>query len=173
MARSSEPVVLELASLPREQMGPFLILGLDKAAPREAVEEHWADRIKWARRSLIKVPLEDVNWARELLGDPERRVKADAGSINSDTGDGTLAGLSQRYGLNGGQATRMWRPLDCERALADYTPAADVPDAAQVREAIRLQPVPEEVPAARQLLEAVAGAGSLDPWTIELPDAQP
>src|SRR5262245_39807905 len=110
MARSAEPVVLELAALPREQMGPFLILGLDKAAPRAAVEEHWADRIKWARRSLIKVPLEDINWAREMLSDTDRRIKADAASLNSDTGDAVLAGLAQRYGLNGGQATRMWRP---------------------------------------------------------------
>ena len=30
MAKSSEPVVLDLASVPREQMGPFLMLGLDK-----------------------------------------------------------------------------------------------------------------------------------------------
>ena len=27
-----EPVVLELAPLPREQVGPFLLLGLDKDA---------------------------------------------------------------------------------------------------------------------------------------------
>ena len=28
----SEPVVLDLAPLPREQIGPFLLLGLDKDA---------------------------------------------------------------------------------------------------------------------------------------------
>ena len=171
MAKSLEPVVLELASLPREQMGPFLILGLDKASPRKAVEEHWADRLKWARRSLIKVALEDINWAREMLQDTERRVKADAASLNSDTSDGVLSGLAKRYGLNGGQATRMWQPLECEKSLADYSPQAEVPDQAEVRETIRPQPVPEEIPATRLLLEGLAGSGSLDPWALELPDA--
>jgi hypothetical protein len=173
MAKSPEPVVLELASLPREQMGPFLILGLDKAAPRAAVEEHWADRIKWARRSMIKVALEDINWAREVLSDGERRIKADAASLNSDTSDAVLAGLSRRYGLDGGQATRMWQPLDREKPLADYSPPAEVPEAPRVRETIRPQPVPEEIPAARLLLEGLAGAGPLDPWAIELPQPLP
>src|SRR5690348_16737502 len=99
MAKTQEPVVLELASLPREQMGPFLILGVDKAAPYAVIEEHWADRVKWARRSAIKVALEDINWAREVLADKERRIKADAASINSDTTDGVLAELARRYGL--------------------------------------------------------------------------
>src|SRR6476469_5579950 len=72
MARSQEPVVLELAALPREQMGPFLILGLDKNADKVTAERHWADRIKWARRQLIKVALEDINWARDVMNDTER-----------------------------------------------------------------------------------------------------
>src|ERR671933_158280 len=70
MAKSPEPVVLELASLPREQVGPFLLLGLDKAADKKQMERHWADRVKWARKQQIKVPLEDINWARDVLGDP-------------------------------------------------------------------------------------------------------
>ena len=32
MARLHTPIVLELAPLPREQVGPFLILGLSKDA---------------------------------------------------------------------------------------------------------------------------------------------
>jgi hypothetical protein len=170
MAKSSEPVVLELASLPREQMGPFFILGLDKSAPKKAVEEHWADRLKWARRSLIKVPLEDINWARDALSDPDRRVKADAASLNADTSDGVITGLAERYGLEGGQATRMWQPLDSEKALADYSPAAEVPDAQELRGAIRAPEVPEEVPAAGVLLRRLAEQ-PLDPWAIELPAA--
>ena len=65
MAKNAEPVVLDLATLPRDQMGPFLILGLDKAADKEEMESHWADRVKWARKGLLKVPLEDVNWDRD------------------------------------------------------------------------------------------------------------
>lgn len=168
--KTAEPVVLELASLPREQMGPFLLLGLDKAASKADIEEHWADRIKWARRSIIRVALEDINWARDALSDTDRRLKADAGSINSDTADGILATLAKRYGLEGGQTSRMWQPLDREKPLADYSPVAEIPDAAQLREAIRVPDVPEELPATGELLRRLA-EGKLDPWAIELPSA--
>ena len=32
------PIVLELAPLPREQVGPFLLLGVEKTADKEIVE---------------------------------------------------------------------------------------------------------------------------------------
>jgi hypothetical protein len=167
MAKGSEPVVLELASLPREQMGPFLLLGLDKAAEKTAVERHWADRVKWARRNLIKTPLEDINWARDALSDTEKRVKADAASLNVDTSDGVLAQLASRYGLEGGQANRLWQPLDSEKALADYIPPAELPAPAAVRDGLVVTPVPEEVPAATALLDA-ASREALDPWGVQL-----
>jgi hypothetical protein len=87
---------IELADLPREQVGPFLLLGLDKSATKEEVDAHWADRLKWARKQLIKVPLEDINWARETLNDVERRVRADAASLNVDTTAGTLRRLAEQ-----------------------------------------------------------------------------
>jgi hypothetical protein len=149
-------------------MGPFLLLGVDKSASHKDIEEHWADRIKWARRSIIKVALEDINWARDVLNDEERRVKADASSLNADTTDGILKELATRYGLEGGQATRMWQPLDSEKALADYSPAVEVPDMLLVREAIHVPEIPEEMPAARMLLEQLTTSGPLDPWGIEL-----
>ena len=170
MAKSPEPVVLELASLPREQMGAFLILGLDKTADRTTIERHWADRLKWARRQLIKVPLEDVNWAREELSEVARRIKADASSLNADTSDGILAGLSRRFGMEGGQAARMWQPLDSEKPLADYVPAAEVPDVETVRAGIQVPALPEDVPAVPSLLERLASQ-PLDPWALELPPA--
>jgi hypothetical protein len=170
MAKSPEPVVLELAVLAREQVGPFLLLGLDKAAEKSEIETHWADRVKWARRQMIKVPLEDVNWAREMLNDTERRVRADAASLNADTTDSVVAGLSRRYGLEGGQARRMWQPLDSEKPLADYIPAAEVPEIAAVRDGLVVAPVPEEVPAVPSLLERLAQQ-PLDPWALELPPA--
>jgi hypothetical protein len=168
MARSTEPVVLELASLPREQVGPFLLLGLDKAATKEEVDAHWADRLKWARKQLIKVPLEDVNWARETLSDADRWVKADAASLNADTTEGALATLAGRYGVGSEQGGRLWQALDSEKALADYGPAAEVPDAAEVRAALVVPEVPQELPAVPQLLEGLAQQ-PLDPWAIELP----
>jgi hypothetical protein len=167
MARSPEPVILELASLPREQVGPFLLLGLDKAATKEDVDAHWADRLKWARKQQIKVPLEDVNWAREMLGDAERWVRSDAASLNADTTEGALSALASRYGVGGG---RLWQALDSEKALADYMPAAEVPDAGAVRAVLVVPEVPEELPAVPQLLEGLAQQ-PLDPWGIELPGA--
>jgi hypothetical protein len=72
MARDAQPVVLELATLPREQIGPFLLLGVSKEATTAQIEENWSERLKWARRNLLKVPLEDINWAKDALNDKER-----------------------------------------------------------------------------------------------------
>ena len=91
MGGSPEPVVLELAMLPREQVGPFLLLGLDKAADKAEIDAHWANRLKWARKGQAKIALEDINWAREVLHDTERRIRADAASLNADTSDGNGA----------------------------------------------------------------------------------
>lgn len=170
MAKSSEPVVLELAALPREQMGPFLLLGLDKAASQAEIEEHWADRVKWARRSLIKIALEDINWARDALSEPERRLKADVASINSDTADGLLARLAKRYGVQNGQVARMWQPLDSEKSLADYSPVVEIPELTQLRQAIEVPEIPQELPAVSELLRQLVET-TLDPWAIELPSA--
>src|SRR4029079_17663404 len=112
MAKSSEPVVLELATLPREQVGPFLLLGLDKTADKEQMEANWAERVKWARKGQAKVPLEDINWARDVLNDRERHIPARIASVNADTTDGKLGRLAHSYGLKGGRGGRMWQPLD-------------------------------------------------------------
>ena len=172
MARSVEPVVLDLATLPRDQMGPFLILGLDKAADKEEMESHWADRVKWARKGLLKVPLEDVNWARDALNDTDKRVGFDAGSLNADTSEGYLGQLARRYGLRGGQARRMWQPLDQEKPLADYAPPAEVPSPESVRAGLAVPAVPEDYPAVPSLLEQLAQQ-PLDPWALELPTQDP
>ena len=55
MAKAPDPVVLELATLSREQIGPYLLLGLDKSADKEQIDKNWADRVRWrcaSRRSL-------------------------------------------------------------------------------------------------------------------------
>jgi hypothetical protein len=170
MGRTPEPVVLELATLPREQVGPFLLLGLDKAAGKKDIDAHWADRLKWARKGQAKVPLEDINWAREVLNDAERRIRADAASLNADTTDNVLAQFAERYGVQGGQASRMWQALDVEKPLADYRPPAEAPDPDALRVTLSVPEVPEEVPAVPLLLERLAQQ-TLDPWAIELPEA--
>ena len=104
MAKNPEPVLLELATLPREQMGPFLLLGLEKDASKEEIEAHWAERVKWARKGQYNAPLEDINWARELVTDASKRPSADASSLNADTVDGSVARVTRRFGLTEGRA---------------------------------------------------------------------
>src|SRR6266436_8499936 len=84
MSDSQEPVLLELAPLPREKIGPFILLGLEKDASPEEIEAHWAQRVIWARKNQIAVALTEINWAREALNDPDKRVRADAASLNVD-----------------------------------------------------------------------------------------
>src|SRR5262245_50129373 len=113
--KNPEPVLPELAHLPREQVGPFLLLGLDKDASKEDIEAHWAERIKWARKQQTNITLEEINWARELLNDTARRLAADATTLNLDTGEGTLAGLERRY-----SAAPSWEAIDEEKPLIGY-----------------------------------------------------
>jgi hypothetical protein len=171
MARSPEPVVLELASLSREQVGPFLLLGLDKVATQREVDAHWAERLKWGRKQQLKVPLEDINWARKALEDADRWVQADAESLNADTSEGVLASLTRRYGVGGGNAGRHWQTLDNEKALADYVPAAEVPDPQELRASLASPEVPQELPVVVSLLERLVEQ-PLDPWGLDLPPAE-
>jgi len=164
----NEPVVLELAALPREQIGPFLLLGLPKDADKDQIDAQWADRIKMSRRQALKVPLEDINWAREMLKEPDKRVRADAASLNSETIDGTLRELARRYSGKAADGGSVWQPLDNEKALADYMPPVEMPDANAIRAALTAPEVPEELPGVALLLERMAQQ-LLDPWDLDLP----
>jgi hypothetical protein len=169
MAKSPEPVVLELAPLPREQIGPFLLLGLEKDADAEQIEASWARRVIQARRQQVNIALEDVNWAREVINDPSKRVRADAASLNLDTAEGVLRQLLKRFG--GEPGTTTWLPRDHEKDLRDYTPAAEVPDLRSVRDAIVVPETAEEVPFVPQLLQELAQAAlACDPWALNLHD---
>jgi hypothetical protein len=164
--KSQSPVVLELAPLPREQIGPFLLLGLDKLADKNQIEAHWAQRVIWARKNQSKVPLEDVNWARESLTDVEKRIRADAASLNVDTTAGTLRRLNDRYAGKTPQAPGC-APLDVEKPLAGYTPPTEVPELNDVRSAIAVPEVPLEFPAVQKILDEFL-AEPVDPWGLRL-----
>src|SRR6516225_10685442 len=113
------PVMLQLAPLPRTQIGPFLILGVDKDADRDPVEAQWAQRLIWARKGMTRSSLEDINWGREVLSSTELRIRADAVSLNLDTTDGTLRKLRERS--QGKRPSDVGaRPLDVEKWLGDY-----------------------------------------------------
>ncbi len=167
MSASQEPIILELAHLPREQMGPFLVLGLDKDATREEIEAHWADRLRWARKQQISIPLEDINWAREKLNDPQHRLQADAATLNLDTCESLLRQLKQRYGGGGRPTGLLLELIDEEKPLADYNLSIEVPQPESVRAGLALPEVPQEFPGVALLLHQVA-CTALDPWNLEL-----
>jgi len=162
------PVTLELAPLPRAQVGPYLILGVDKDADRETIEAAWAKRLIWARKGLTKSALEDINWAREMLSDNDRRAKADAASLNVDTTDGILRGFEDRF-EGKQQATAGCKPIDIEKSLADYQPPTPIPDLEEVRRSIPPPEIPREVPAVRLIVEDFVRQ-PIDPWDIKLED---
>jgi hypothetical protein len=182
MSNEPEPVVLELAPLPREQIGPFLLLGLDKDADAEEIDAHWAQRVIWARKNLTRVPLEDINWAREAIRDADRRVRCDVASLNLDTTAGLLRQLVARFCV-GPRPRPGWEVLDNEPDFRDHTPAVEVPDPQTIRTAIVVPDIPLEVPAAIRLLQEQvtptqrASEGTapapLDPWELELPEPHP
>src|SRR6266849_5679128 len=128
------PIVLQLAPLPRTQIGPFLILGVDKDASRETIEAAWAEKAKQARRGQVKTPLEDINWAREMLMSKESRVRCDAVALNIDTTDGALKKLKERYQGKQQQVEIRCKPIDTEKWLADYAPPTAMPPVAQIRQ---------------------------------------
>jgi hypothetical protein len=164
--KPAAPIVLDLAPLPREQIGPFLLLGVPKDADKDRIEANWAQRVIWARKSQIKTPLEDINWAREAINDAEKRIRADAGSFNLDTTDGALRRLCEHHADP--RAVAQAEPLDVEKALADYTPPTAVPEVEEVRGAITVPDVPEEIPAVARVLDQFLKE-PLDPWRLELP----
>ena len=161
------PIVLQLAPLPRTQIGPFLILGVDKDATREAIEAAWAEKVKQARRGQIKTPLEDINWAREMLTSKESRIRCDAVAFNIDTTDGTLRKLRERYHGKAQQVEIRCKPIDTEKWLADYTPPTPVPGLDEIRAIVKLPEIPRDVPAVRVMLENFVKE-PIDPWQIEL-----
>src|SRR5438270_9636786 len=149
---ANAPIVLQLAPLPRTQVGPFLILGVDKDATREVIEAAWAEKIKQARRGQIKTPLEDINWAREMLTNKETRIRCDAVALNIDTTDSTLKKLRERY--QGKQQIEIrCKPIDTEKWLADYMPPTPVPTVDELRQLVHLPEIPRDVPAVRVMLE--------------------
>lgn len=164
MASSTTPIVLELAPLPRDQVGPFLLLGIDKTADKEKVEASWARRVIWARKDQMNVALEDINWAKEVLTDQAKRIRADAASLNLDTANRVLAKLTGRYGPDLPAAARC-QPIDVEKDLAGYEPAVEVPDIASYRQAIAIPDIPEEFPAVAKIVEDWLRE-PLDPWNL-------
>lgn len=163
----AEPVVLKLATLPRNQIGPFLILGVDKDSPKEAIEASWAQRLIAARKGQGAVPLEDINWAREIITDPERRLRADSNSMSVETSEGTLKKLRDKLSQTSGAC----QPIDAEPELAGYQPTVPATDISELRAQAPSPKVPREMPAVPTLL-ADAVKDPIDPWAFSLAKAE-
>ena len=159
----SELVEVEVVPMPREQVGPFLLLGVDKTASAEEIEAAWAQRVLWARKGQIAVPLEDINWAREVLTDPAKRRQADLSSLNPDTASGILQQLNEQYG----QGIPRWIPYDDQRLLAEEPPPIPLPTVAEILADVAPPALPDAMPAVSELLQELAG-GPLDPWGPEV-----
>lgn len=158
MPESTGPVMVELASLPRAQIGPFIILGVDKDATKDVLEAGWAQRLIWARRNQIATQLEDINWARDTLNDPQRRMMAEAVSLNVDTVAGTLKRLRlDQFGKAG------CKPIDVEKDLAEYHPDISIPSVDELRRSIVVPQLPGDVPVVPLLLAKMVGE-PIDPW---------
>jgi hypothetical protein len=159
---NADPIVLEVAALPREQVGPFLLLGVDKDAANDEIEAHWAQRLIWARAKQIRVALEDVNWAKELLLDRDKRVLADAQSLNPDTAQGELRQLLARHGPLEPELAG-WEPR--ENPLPDIPDPSPnlIPEIETLRDRLSVPEVPLELPAIDRIIAEYAEA-VLDPW---------
>jgi hypothetical protein len=114
------------------------------------------------------VPLEDINWAREVLCDPERRLRADVVSLTIDTADTTLRKLRQQFL----EASAAGQPIDVEPDLRGYQPNLPTIDPDEFRAQLQVPELPREIPAVPILLRE-EHAETLDPWGFSLEDPPP
>jgi hypothetical protein len=167
MSESQDPIVLELAPLPREKIGAFILLGVEKDADSETIEAHWAQRVIWARKNQIDIALTEVNWAREVLNDPDKRVRADVTSLNTDITSGVLQDLAQRYGV--GPAGPAWKPLEGERTARESQSPIEIPDPEEVRNTISVPEPPSDLPGVKWMLDQFL-AEPIHPWDLKIPN---
>jgi hypothetical protein len=158
-------VLVATSPLPRERVGPFLILGVAKDADEPTIEAAWAQRVLWARQGKTRVPLEDIHWARAVLRDPDARLAADAASLNPDIAGDELRRLTKLWHLDGRPG---WPPLDPEPPTIE----AAVPDIAAVKPSIPAPAVPLDLPGVARWLDEFA-RGPIDPWGLNLPATEP
>ena len=161
---AEQPVVLDLAALPREQIGPFLLLGVDKDASPDEIEAHWAQRLIWAKAGQIRNALEDVNWAKEMLLDRDRRVLADVVSMNPDTLAGELRQMLATHGPLEPEVPE-WTPVEAPIPAAPALAPGFLPEVQSIRASLAPPKIPLELAAIDRMLEKVVAA-PLDPWEI-------
>jgi hypothetical protein len=156
---------IELAPLPRNRVGPFLILGVAKDADAVTIEARWAKNILWSRQGKNLTPLGDVHWAREVLRNPDQRFAADVASLNSDVVGDDLRKLADLYHLD--QTRPTWTPADPEPSPMR---GSEIPDPNEVKATLPAPEIPTELPGVARWLAEFAQA-AIDPWSILRPAA--
>ena len=159
---SSHDIPTAVPPLPRERVGPYLILCIPKDAADETIEAAWAQGVLWARQGKTAIPLEDIHWARTVLRDPELRLEADVASLNPDTAGEELRRLMRLWTLDASRPD--WEPLDPDPPAV----VADVPDPATIRPTVTAPAVPVDLPGVARWLDEFA-RGPFDPWGLTLP----
>jgi hypothetical protein len=122
----------------RDDVGPFIVLGVDKDVDAATLHARVAERLRQIDRGECRFTRADVEWARDVLRDRKSRLRADVDHLNPDLASGALGRLARLYHLDG--APPGWEPLDPE-------PVADLPglDAIDVQ-ALAAGLVPPEAP---------------------------
>jgi hypothetical protein len=156
-----QPIVLNLAPLPRDVAGPFMILGLDKCADPEAIEAAWAQRVISARKNQLLYSLEDVNWAREILRDPGKRLSADVAGLNLDIDQLCLREIVKRF--SDSDHSRL-QPVDLARPPASPYPPP-LAEMEEIRNSITLPALEWEAPFVGKIWEELIQV-PVDPWKI-------
>ena len=171
MAKSLDPVVLELATLSREQIGPFMLLGLDKSADKEQIDKHWADRVKLGAQAAHQGPAAKTSTGRTRSSRTSTGASAPTRPASTPTRrTASSRKLCDRYGVGNGSpgrgcgsrlTTRSRWPTICPRRRC---PTADDGPRRHHWSSRRCR---EELPAVAVLLERLAQL-PLDPWAFEL-----
>lgn len=143
-------------------VGPYIILGIDKDADPATLPEVCARRVEAARAGELTWTEEQIVAALEVLHAPEERLESDVESFNTDIASGEVRRLARLYRVDGGGPA--WEPMDPEppTELTELTF-----DAAGLAAEAPAPDVPLELPSVETWLTQYA-AGASNPWTSEL-----
>lgn len=159
---ANKPLELLTATLLREQIGPFLILGVDKDASPEEIEAAWRQRVEWVEQGQLRVSVEDLTWAKEILLDADRRILADIGSLNPDTSDGQLRQMLAVQGSDEWERPH-WPIRDVPLADPPPIPPEWLDEPHADLSSLPIPDVPRVIPALHRILEE-SRRQPLDPW---------
>ncbi|MCX7701708.1 MAG: hypothetical protein N2039_12600 [Gemmataceae bacterium] len=159
---AKKPLELLTATLPREQIGPFLLLGVDKDATLQEIEAAWRQRVEWVEQGQLGVSVDDLNWAKEILLDADRRILADLGSLNPDTSDGQLRQMLAVQGSDEWERPH-WPIRDVPLPDAPSIPAEWLDDRPADESSLHIPDVPLVIPGLERIL-AESRQQPVDPW---------